>query len=119
MPEQISTALDPSHELMKAFLFLRTASAALSNIKAQIKSTKSYIQWNSVNGYYNEHWAYEAELEKEHEDLTMWERRYAQAGAGLVNWASKVQTGRWLPAEIVELVRNFLWDDGLDLRKIW
>jgi hypothetical protein len=109
----------PTHELTKAFLFLRTASTAITNLKTQVESTKACCRWNSVNGNYNEHWAYEEELATQEKDLEVWETRYAQAGAGLVNWTAKVKTGNWLPAEIFGMIGEMLYSHGMDLPRIW
>lgn len=111
--------LNPTYEVTKAFLFLRTASTAVTNLGTEIESTKAHIQWNSVNGYYNEHMANEAQLETERRELKLWETRFVHAGAGLVNWTAKVKTGKWLPAEIVGIVGEMLYSSDLDLPRIW
>ena len=112
--------LAPTRELTKAFLFLRTATAAIKNLKAQIKSTDAYIQYNSINGNYTEHCAYQAEQDEQEKDLKIWERRYAQAGAGLVHWMVKIKLGKFLPGEIVNLIAKMLFkSDDLVLPDIW
>ncbi len=109
---------DPTHNLTAAFLFLRTASIAVTNLTTQIESTKAYIRFNSQSGYYNE-LTYEAGLEKELRDLKMWEARLAQAGVGVVHWAAKVRTGRWLPGEILGMIGEELRKNDLVLPEIW
>lgn len=103
------------HELIKAFLFFRTCTVAIANTNAHIKSTESYIQWNSVNGYYNEHEANEAELEVQQRELELWEDRWAEAGVGMINWVVTRSLGRGLPAEILGLVEVELRRGELDL----
>ena len=107
---------DPTHNLTSAFLFLRTASTAVTNLTTQIASTKSFIQSNSQPARHREHMAYEAQLEAESRDLETWEARLVQAGVGFVNWVAKVRTGRWLPGEILGMIGEELRrDDGLVL----
>lgn len=115
-----SQHFNPSHELKKAFLFLRTASTAVTNLKAQVESTKEstkpYSHWNET---YRVHRDYEEALAVLEKDLKVWERRYAQAGRGLINWAVKVRTGSWLPAELVDIIEKMLYNKDLDLPGIW
>ena len=101
--------MNPSHELMKAYLFLRTAKNAVTNLRIQVSSTKAYIQWNSVHGYYSTHMAYEEQLETEQRDLGMWEERLLEGQIGFVECAAiRSMEGRSLPPEIVNIVRNML-----------
>ena len=109
----------PSYNLTAAFLFLRTASTAVTNLTTQIESTKACIQYSSQTGCYKEHLAYEAQLETELRDLETWEARLVQAGMGVVNWAAKVRTGRWLPGEILGMVGERLHKNDLVLPEIW
>ena len=79
------------HELSKAFLLLRACTTALVNKNAEIKSTKSCIQWISVNGYYNEHRAAETELEVQQREVELWEDRWVKAGVGVIkNWKVRI-----------------------------
>ncbi|CAD6567451.1 MAG: hypothetical protein ASARMPREDX12_005841 [Alectoria sarmentosa] len=110
---------DPTQNLKAAFLFVRTASTAVSNLTAQIESTKAYIQYSSQNGHYNEHTVYEAQLEIELRDLKMWEGRLVEAGVGVVNWAAKVRAGRWLPGEILGMIGQRMQKNDLVLPEIW
>lgn len=110
----------PSHELTKAFLFLRTASTAVKNLEVQVESTKVYSHWNSVNSNYSVSCAYSDEVTVQEQDLKTWETRYAHAGAGPVNWTAKMKIGRWLPAEIVGIIQEMVYNDrNLDLPRIW
>ncbi|KAL9131254.1 MAG: hypothetical protein Q9175_006805, partial [Cornicularia normoerica] len=102
-----------TQNLTAAFLFLRTASTAVTNLTSQIESTKADIQHTSLNGHYTEHIAYEAQLETELRDLKMWKARLVQAGVGVVNWATKVRTGRWLPEEILRMIAGWLQENDL------
>ena len=111
--------LNPTYEVTKAFLFLRTASTAVTNLRTQIESTKAYIQWNLVNRYYNEHMANEAQLGTDERELKSWETRLVHVGAVLVNWTAKVKTGKWLPAGIVGIIGEMLYSSDLDLPRIW
>lgn len=113
------SSTNPTCNLKAAFLFLRTASTAVTNLTTQIESTKAYIQYNSQNGNYNQHIAYEAQLETEMRDLRLWEARLVQAGVGVVNWAAKVRTGRWLPEEILGMIGERLQKNDLVLPEIW
>lgn len=113
---------NPNHNLTSAYLFLRTASTAVTNLTAQTASTKASLSQpgpDSVRQHqHQQHMmtAYEAEAR----DLALWEARLVQAGVGVVNWVAKVRTGRWLPGEILGMVAEFLRvrvgeDDGLVL----
>lgn len=116
----MQSSSDPTtHDLTAAFLFLRTASTAVTNLTTQIESTKAYIQYDSQNGYYSEHMGHEAQLEMELQDLRMWEARLVKAGVGFVNWAAKVRTGRWLPGEILGMIGESLRENDLVLSEIW
>ncbi len=103
------------HELTKAFLFLRTCIIAITNTEVQIQSTKAYVQWNSVNGNYNEHMAYATELETQQRDLGLWEDRWAEAGVGLISWVVMRSLGRSLPMEILGMVGRELRRGDMEL----
>ncbi|CAF9913802.1 hypothetical protein IMSHALPRED_001449 [Imshaugia aleurites] len=109
----------PTHNLNAAFLFLRTASTAVTNLTTQIESTKAYILYNSQHGYYNEHIKHESQLEAEVRGLRMWEARLVEAGVGVVDWAAKVRTGKWLPGEILSMIGERLKGNDLVLPEIW
>lgn len=115
----MQSSSDPTHNLTAAFLFLRTASTAVTNLTTQTESTKAYIQYDSQNGYHSEHMGHEAQLETELQDLKMWEARLVEAGVGFVNWAAKVRTGRWLPGEILGMIGESLRENDLVLSDIW
>ena len=115
-----TTPLNPARELTKAFLFLRTASTAITNTKAEIKGTEAYVLYNSVNGNYAEHCYYQEQQDKEEEELRKWEGRFVLAGTQIVDWAAKICLGKWLPREIVGIVGDMIArDDELVLRRIW
>ena len=86
----------------------------------QIKSTEAYVQYNSINGHYSDHMHYQAEQDKEEEEMRKWEARLAQAGAQIVDWAAKRSLGKWLPREIVGIIEDMIArDEDLVLRRIW
>ena len=104
-----SDITNSSTELTKAYLFLRTADSAVTNLKSQIKSTKAYIQWNSVNGYYTAHMAREEEMEKEERDLEKWQERLLEGQIGLLEWAAiHALRGRRLPPEMLNMITTRL-----------
>ena len=95
MPASSTPTPIPTHNLKAAFLFLRTASTAVTNLTVQIDSTKASIQSKLQNGHHTESLTYyTTQLETEQRDLKMWEARLVQAGVGVVNWAAKVRLGR-------------------------
>lgn len=50
----------------------------------------------------------------------MWEGRLVEAGVGLVNWAAKMRTGRFLPREILGMIGERLREnDELVLPEVW
>ena len=49
----------------------------------------------------------------------MWEASLVHAGVGVVNWAAKVRTGRWLPEEILGMIGERLRRNDLVLPEIW
>lgn len=118
-PRPSPSASNPTHNLTAAFLYLRTASTAVTNLAAQIESTKAYIQYDSQLWYYSEHTAYRAQLETEMRDFQMWETRLVEAGVGVVNWAAKVRMGRWLPGEILGMIGERLQKDDMVLPEVW
>ena len=104
-----SETKNASRELTKAYLFLRTADSAVTNLRSQIKSTKAYILWNSVNGYYNAHVAYEEELEVEERDLETWQKRLLEGQIGLIEWAAiRARRGKRLPPELLNMINDLL-----------
>ena len=114
-----SPSPSPSYELTSAFLYLRTCSVAIRNTKAQIKSTTAYASWRPViSNYYSKLNALE-QLDEEEEELKVWEERFVQAGLQIVDCVAKRETGRWLPAEMLGIVGQFLRDDGIGLKRIW
>lgn len=115
----MQSSSNPTRNLTAAFLFFRTASTAVTNLTTQIASTKAYIQYNSQKGHYNEHIAHEARFEAESRDLRMWEARLVHAGVGVVDWAARVRTGRWLPGEILGMIGERLRRNELALPEVW
>ena len=98
-----------SHELTKAYLFLRTAHSAVTNLSIQVKSTTAYVKWNSVNGYYTEHVAYQEKLDTEERDLEIWQERLLEGQVGFLDWAAiRAMKGKRLPPELLGLIRDFL-----------
>lgn len=101
--------MQASRELEKAYLFLRTAHSAVSNLNIQIFSTEAHIQWNIMHGRHSMHGKYEQQLETEERDLKLWKVRLLAAHVGLVEWAAcRAMRGRILPPEIVEMIKNML-----------
>ena len=104
----MTTHTDPiQHELTKAFLFLRTASTAVTNLQAQLKSAnQSFAQ--HFAGYYQSYPAtFEALLQDEgleKQYLAVWEERWVEAGVGLIDWVATGKIGRGLPREILGMV---------------
>ena len=120
MASPTTTRLSPARELTKAFLFLRTVSTAVANTKKDIKSTEAYVLYNSINGNYNEHVEYQAELDKEEEELRKWEARFVQAAVQIVDWTAKISLGKWLPREIIGIIGDMIArDEDVVLRRIW
>ena len=99
-----------SHELMKAFLYIHTASIAITNIQEQMTSTEAYIQYNSINGYYTQHCEYQEEWDEQKRDLDLWQERWVQAAVAIVDGFAMKCLGRGLPGEILDIV-------GRDLRR--
>ena len=58
------------------------------------------------------------QLDGEEEELKKWEERLVQAGLQIVDCVARREMGRWLPAEILAIVRGFLREDGMVLKKI-
>ncbi|KAL2056179.1 hypothetical protein ABVK25_003822 [Lepraria finkii] len=110
---------NPTHELNSSFLYLTTASIAVKNTKAQIKSTTPYVCWSPVTNDYYANLKTQEQLDGEEEELKKWEERFVQAGLQIVDCVAKRETGRWLPAEILGIVGGFLREDGMVLKKIW
>ncbi|KAM0795570.1 hypothetical protein BDR22DRAFT_894105 [Usnea florida] len=111
-----------THNLTAAFLFLRTASTAVTNLTAQIASTKASLQSRTQINHHAETITYHTtQLETEQRDLKMWEARLVEAGVGVVNWVAKERLGeRWLPGEILGMIGERLrGDDGLVLPGVW
>lgn len=106
-------------ELNKAFLFLRTCVAAIQDTEGKIESTKPYIQWNSAHGIYDEHMAYEAELQSHQRDLALWEDRRAEAAVGVISWIAIRSLGRSLPVEILGMVGKELRRGDRELPPLW
>ena len=92
-------------ELVKAFLFLRTATIAVDSLTAMMKSTQSYIAHAELRPDYVRHIELRETLAQEISDLEIWTVRLLEAQIGLVDWAGKCSLGFALPAEIIRLVR--------------
>ena len=106
MPSALNSV--QSHELMKAYLYIQTASIATANIKQQMKSTEAYIQYNSINGNYNEHMAYQAELDEQEHYLEVWQDRWVEAAMTIVDYFAMGCLGRALPGEVLAMIRREL-----------
>lgn len=101
--------MKPSNELVKAYLFLRTADSAVANLNIQIASTKAFIQWNSLHGYYSNRMNYQNQLGIEERDLKLWKVRLLEGQVGFVEWAAcRAMGGKRLPPEILESIRKML-----------
>lgn len=72
-----------------------------------------------MHGKYNEHKAHKSQLETELRDLDMWRARLVEAGVGVVNWAAKVKTGKFLPGEILMMIGERLGENELVLPDVW
>ena len=80
----------------------------ITALKTQIESTKAYIQWNSVHGYYITHMEYEKQLEVEERDLSMWEDRLVEGQVDFLDWAATHSLCRRLPQEILDTMKEIL-----------
>ena len=105
-----SQSLNGPHELMKAFLFLRTAFTAVTNMWKIVKSTKACILYASVNGDYAYHCELEESLENETADVERWKMRLVEAQIGFIDWYARVELRKPLPPEIVQMIGHTLGD---------
>lgn len=108
-----------NHELMKAFLFLRTATIIVTSTKPQIEHTRYLIDFSAMNGHHRDYVAYQAELESQQTDLELWEKRWVEAGVGLVDWVAIRSVGRSLPVEILGTVGMELRRGEMELAPLW
>ncbi|KAL9098303.1 MAG: hypothetical protein Q9163_006014 [Psora crenata] len=106
MAEQQIPVLNPVYELNKAYLFLRTAHAAVSSLDTQKQATQACILYANVNGDYNYHMQLEDELEQQETDLEIWQERLIDAQVGLVDWVARRELKRGLPLEMLFLLRE-------------
>lgn len=107
--DQARSCLTPP-ELMKAYLFLRTASTAVTNMTTIVKSTESCILYASLNGYYGYHCELAESLEKEKADVERWKERLLEAQTGFVDWYTRLAMEKPLPPEILQMIKCFLFD---------
>ena len=98
---------NPTHEFTSSLLYLTTASIAVKDTKAQIESTTAYVYWSPVTSDYYANLEAQEQLDGEEEELKKWEERFVQAGLQIVDCVAKRETGRWLLAEILGIVRVF------------
>jgi len=118
----VETPISPSttnHELTKSFLFFRTAFHAVRQAKSLIRCTRSHSQFLHLNGDFNPHVDYVAEMERLQLDLEVWENRLVEAGLGLVDWLAVRTLGRGLPGEILGMVKGELETGVMVLPKVW
>lgn len=105
-------------ELVKSFLFLRTAIAAVNSLAAMVSATKSHITHARSRYAYGSWHAYARQielqktLEQEESDLETWRRRLLEAQIGLLSWLSTCTIGFALPMEILQIIRVQLASEG-------
>ena len=92
-------------ELVKSFLFLRTAISAVNNFAAMVSTTKSHIAHAKSWYAYARQIELQKTLEQEESDLEIWSRRLLEAQIGLLSWLSTCAIGFALPAEILQIIR--------------
>lgn len=99
-------------ELVKSFLFLRTATAAVNSFGAMVSTTKSHIAHAKSLCAYARQIELQKTLEQEESDLEIWRRRLLEAQIGLLSWLSTCAIGVVLPAEVLQLIRVQLASEG-------
>ena len=104
----------PKHrrELIKSFLFLRTAIVAVNSFAALVNTTKSHIAHTEIWYAYARQIELQKTLEQEESDLEIWRTRLFEAQIGLLSWLSTCTIGFALPAEILQIIRVQLASEG-------
>lgn len=108
-----------NHELMKAFLFLRTTTIIVTSTKSQIEHSRYLIEFSGKNGDHTNYIAYQNELDSQERDLELWEKRWVEAGVELVNLVAIRTVGRSLPREILGMVEMELRRGEMELAPLW
>lgn len=99
-----------NRELNKAFLFLRTATIAVTILREQTNTTRAYIQYAKIKGNYEDHVRHADELAMEQRELLKWSERLLEGQVGFADWVACSRIHRHLPAEILEMFRDMLKD---------
>lgn len=102
----------PRRELVKSFLFLRTATVAVDSLATMVKTTKSHMAHAEIGYAYERRIELQKTLEQEESDLDIWKTRLLEAQIGLLSWLSACAMGFALPAEILQMVRVQLASEG-------
>ena len=92
-------------ELVKSFLFLRTAIVAVNGFVAMVSTTKSHIAHAKSCYTYARQTELQKTLEQEESDLEVWRRRLLEAQIGLLSWLSTCAIGFALPVEVLQMIR--------------
>lgn len=101
-------AMNVSRELKKAWLFLCTAHAAVTNFETQACSTEVFIQLDSGTNARMLRAKYKAQLQEERLELVMWRDRLLEAQIGVIRWAVTDVRGTPLPSEIENIIAKSL-----------
>lgn len=98
----------PEQELVKAYLFLRTACSAVTHFKLEVIARHDY---KSSTANFGRRIAYARMmyLDKQERDLEMWQERLLDGQVGIVEWAAiRAMSGTRLPPEILSMIRDLL-----------
>lgn len=104
-----SQPLDSHQELVKAFLFLRTAFTAVQNMAQILQATDASLA-NAPLEYY--HYA-EYKRDDEKAQLDLWQDRLLEAQIGLIHWVARstLRKSNALPPEILRMIEGYLVDE--------
>ena len=97
-------------ELVKALLFLRTASTAVSSLRQIVQGSKAFIDKTDLVDDHNYHRQLLQNLRDEENMLLIWDERLFGARLELIHLASKIAIGKQLPVEILTMIGSLMID---------
>ena len=103
--------MNPEHELVEAYLLLRTAHSAVNHFAIEIvaKNNSQDSISNDWSGSNKVDYRVVKFWETEEQQLETWKRRLLDGQLGIIEWAAvRAMAGKRLPPELLSMIGDIL-----------